>query len=176
MNARGTTELTITELPDELRFQAVRALGWMELAIWPIAFLVGEIFAWRMPASDERMVLVASIMLLLVPLATVRRVLTWRLSVTSERFEANGYLDQFAIFVYIPHRVVVPLSKVKSIGYQGAEDHGFYLDCGIWKKENVLPGLSREQSQQVTITILRRFPGIGEKTRAVRQTPLTIHE
>jgi hypothetical protein len=162
MNARGTTELTTTELPNELQFQAVRNLGWVELAIWPVAFVACEIFAWMMPAHGGRMVLVLGALLLLLPLATLRRNLVWRLSVTNQRFEANGYLDQFAVILYIPHRVVVPLSKVKSIGYQG-DDHGFYLDCGFWKKECVLPGLNREQSQQVAMTILRRFPDVGVK-------------
>jgi hypothetical protein len=161
MNARGITELTTTELPDELQFQAVRFVGWMELAVWPTAFLAGEILAWMMPANSERVCMVICAMLLLVPLATMRRILTWRLSVTSQRFEANGCLDQFAILAYIPHRVVVPLSKIKSMGYHGADDHGFYLDCGMWKKENVLPGLTREQSHQVAVTILRRFPQVG---------------
>lgn len=164
MNARSITELTITELPNELQFRAVRKIGWVDLAIWPAVFLGGETIAWMMPGNSQRMYLVFGAVLLLIPLATTRKHLTWLLSVTNQRFDANGYLDQFALVVYIPRRIVVPLSKVNSIGYDGADDRGFYLDCGFWKKETVLPGLNREQALQVTQTILRRFPGICSNT------------
>lgn len=168
MHARGTTELTTTELPDELQFCAVRSIGWLDLAIWPVLFAVCETLAWVMPANGHRMYLVVGAFLLLVPLVTLQRQLVWRLSVNGQRFESSGYQDPYAVLIHIPHRVVVPLSEVKSIGHHGDDERGFYLDCGIWKKENVLPGLTREQSRQVALTILRRFPQLGSKRSRVK--------
>jgi len=162
MSAAHRVRLITQELPDELQFRVEHELGWIALAIWPVGFLACEGFARMLPASNHRLPLAIGGLILLVPLFTIRRHLTWKLSVTGKRFAVSGYYDPFAVVIYIPHNFAIPESRVKWMGY-GENDRGFYLDCGVWNKECVLPGLTRQQCDTVIAAIARRLPDLAAR-------------
>lgn len=93
---------------------------------------------------------------------------TTTLSVTSQRLEATGdNLDTNWIGVYCrPGKIVVPVSEVKSLGYQVGGRYslsGFWAVCGFLTSRCLLTGLSSQQCTDVAVAIARRFPEIGAK-------------
>jgi hypothetical protein len=65
----------------------------------------------------------------------------------------------------------VPAEKVKALVYASGDDSspgGLHLDCGVWNKECVLPGLNRAQTEAVAAIILHRFPEIGQPRGAAQ--------
>lgn len=177
MTVFGTTKLTISELPDELRFHIDREFGWFQLAGLPLLGFALLIFSLRLPGFGLRITL-ASIAIFSLLVTAIGLVLarkqdrTTDLTVTSQTFVATGYglgvaveHSPGSILSSRAYKAVVPLSEVRWLEYaHGDEDSydGLYANLGHWKR-CILPGLNRKQCKQAITAIQQRFPQIGSK-------------
>lgn len=165
MSAFARIDLTVTELPDELRFRVDREEGWVGRIALPVVFCAVLIFTLTLRNSTLRIGGACGMALGILYLAINRtRPSSTDLSVTSRGFHATGYLG-IGVVPFYRASVKVPADRVRSLVYGTGDDSspgGLHLDCGVWNKECVLPGLNRERTQAVVETILRRFPQFGE--------------
>jgi len=165
MPAFARIDLTVTELADELRFRVDREEGWVGRIALPLVFCAVLIFTLTLRNSTLRIGGASGMALGILYLAINRtRPSSTELSVTSRGFHATGYLGSGVVPFYRAS-VKVPADRVRSLVYAPGDDSspaGLHLDCGAWNKECVLPGLTRQQTEAVAETILRRFPQFGQ--------------
>ncbi|MGA3372892.1 MAG: hypothetical protein ABSC48_14140 [Terracidiphilus sp.] len=172
MRVRGYTELTTTELPDELQFRVVRHailrawINWVTkrfLSIAPALALCLLYGFWK-----DRSVLWAFAGLLtgVFSISVVMFLAHWLhgpttdLCVTGDELVANGNLRTNIL----SNRATVPWSEVKILGW--AEEGLCVVRKGFWGLTTcVLPGLDEEQAKAVRTAISMRFPGIAFKVR-----------
>jgi hypothetical protein len=168
MKARGYTELTTTELPDELHFRAVHHYGWAEIvfgSILCIALLTSLVMSGALVLKRHGWLGYAGIFLTVLGFASYERYLvrwlpgrTTELRVKSDELVATGNLRRLFL-----KRMPLQASKVVWLGYiydifsDGLtveyDDDKYSCIC-------VLPGVSQEQAESIADAILRRFPNI----------------
>jgi hypothetical protein len=167
MKAFGHIELTIKELPDELRFRVDNESGWFGLVVLLLVGFAFLIWALTMPLPGLKVAfgLFALTEIVGVGIATSRKLKredTTTLSVTNQNFVATG--DGLAAPFSRNTSVTIAASEVKAIQFiDGGENTttGLWLSTSYWKSSCVLPGLNRQQCTAVTVAIVRRFPQIG---------------
>jgi hypothetical protein len=168
MNAFFYSELSTSELPNELRFSVDRKTGWFFLVVWPtilavlLAVCLIVIFTQEYPPDWSIGIAIgAAINLVALPimLALARRRSTTALSVTDQRLAAKG--RGVGSSPFLSSTVNIPLSEVSWLGYLPSNTPGLYVSCGLMKNDCILPGLDGEQASTVTDAIARRFPQIG---------------
>jgi len=176
MLAFGSLELTTTELPSELQFRVdTQTGGASKMVLYAFIFLV-SIFTFRpllaiggvYLAIGLALIVAAGLWMAIDALRNWNKRQTATLSVTSQRLEATGdnLYTNWAGAYCRPGKIVVPVSEIKSLGYQPGGRYslaGFWAVCGFLTSRCLLPGLSRQQCTDVTVAIVRRFPEIGSQ-------------
>jgi hypothetical protein len=158
MRALGYTELTSTELPDELRFTVVRHDGWFDWFRRTLA-PVGVIFFLCVP--DPRLswgVRFAFIFVAISPMPLYWfRGRTTELRVTSGELIVTGNLRNL-----FSSRATMLASKVTWLGFNEVEPNtdGLRIEGEDADIDCALPELNREQAEAISDTILRRFRNI----------------
>jgi len=169
MKAHGYTELTTTELPDEMRFRVVRHYGWVEIvfgSILCIALLTSLVMFGVLVLKRHDWLGHAGIFLTVLVFASYDHYFirwlhgrTTELRVKSDELVVTGNLGRLFL-----KRMSLQASKVVWLGYI----HDFYSDGLTVEYDDdkappiicVLPGLDREQAESTADAILRRFPNI----------------
>jgi hypothetical protein len=170
MSARTSTELSTTELPEELQFRVVRNTslrGWiyhsvsMALAVLAAAFtvvLLGRVLGWRDWGDSTDSANFWSFMACMYIAGLVGQWLdghVTQLRITSEELVAtrNPGINFFA------RTTLLAISDVESLRLSNG---GLLLERnGIWGRPIwILPGLSKEQGAGVMKAVLAKFPEI----------------
>lgn len=175
MKAFGRLEVTTTELPDELCFRVEQEFGWVPLAALPGIFLGMVAISpfldspWVSISIGLFGLAVIGVVMIFAPPSARKGRRTTTLSVTSQRLEVTGAVQEGWPFGRRRPPIVVLVSELQAIEYvMGGEDtsRGLYARKSWWKSECLLPGLSRLQCNVVTEGILSRFPEIAARTAA----------
>jgi hypothetical protein len=170
MKARGYTELSTTELPDELQFSVVFHNGWINLIADQIIYLFPIFILWQARMQHNSKLLVLLLLIFALSLIDVRRLLIKWLHGNRENLIINrngisisgnlGYLflTQLSISASELTRTGFGLKGGRQYGVpKNLEYNDFYLQYGR-KCLPILRGLNQDQKKNIYDLIIKRFP------------------
>jgi hypothetical protein len=158
MELFGKTDLSISELPESVKFTVVHRQGLIEVIIAPIVTALVVWLFWRSGSQLTKiMAVLAGFSGAIAVIANLRQGAEVSLRVTADELVTQGNMGKlFETEQQIATKDVLGMSY--RLGGEG-EIYGLYVKLR-WNERCILPRLSEEQTQQTIETIGRKFPGV----------------
>jgi len=148
----GQTTITTIEEPDHLQFVTTRVRGWTDLLLPTILTVVGGGALGFKHFFMGALCLLAAILFL----ANFSKPSTNQLDVSQSEMIVRSSVDSS-----ISQDKTVKSPEMKSLGYQYGNKNqpsGLYANQGIFNQICLLPGLSKQQANEIADTICKKFP------------------